>query len=61
MPLGARYDSGMSAPASSDALAAKIARLVEERGWNQEDFARITKLNRQTVRLSSSLAGKQET
>jgi transcriptional regulator with XRE-family HTH domain len=23
---------------------------VEERGWNQEDFARITKLNRQTVR-----------
>lgn len=31
-------------------LAAKIARLVEERGWNQEDFARITSLNRQTVR-----------
>jgi transcriptional regulator with XRE-family HTH domain len=30
-------------------LAAKIARLVEERGWNQEDFARITGLNRQTV------------
>src|SRR5262249_8436242 len=27
-----------------------IARLVEERGWNQEDFARITKLNRQTIR-----------
>lgn len=35
---------------SGDGLAAKIARLVEERGWNQEDFARITKLNRQTVR-----------
>ena len=34
----------------SDGLAGKIARLVEERGWNQEDFARITKLNRQTVR-----------
>src|SRR5437764_11553708 len=34
----------------SDNLAGKIARLVEERGWNQEDFARITKLNRQTVR-----------
>ncbi len=33
-----------------DGLAAKIARLVEERGWNQEDFARIAKLNRQTVR-----------
>jgi transcriptional regulator with XRE-family HTH domain len=31
-------------------LALKIARLVEERGWNQEDFARITQLNRQTVR-----------
>jgi transcriptional regulator with XRE-family HTH domain len=34
----------------ADNLAAKITRLVEERGWNQEDFARITKLNRQTVR-----------
>jgi hypothetical protein len=32
-------------------LSFKIARLVEERGWNQEDFARITQLNRQTVRL----------
>src|SRR3954465_15397204 len=42
---------GMSAvPPGGDGLAAKIARLVEERGWNQEDFARITKLNRQTVR-----------
>jgi transcriptional regulator with XRE-family HTH domain len=40
----------MSAGTQSDGLAAKIARLVEERGWNQEDFARITKLNRQTVR-----------
>jgi transcriptional regulator with XRE-family HTH domain len=42
----------MSAAAQhgSDGLAGKIARLVEERGWNQEDFARITKLNRQTVR-----------
>src|SRR5207237_4556072 len=37
---------------STDAaeLASKIARLVEERGWNQEDFARATQLNRQTVR-----------
>ncbi|HWG45531.1 MAG TPA: helix-turn-helix transcriptional regulator [Gemmataceae bacterium] len=33
-----------------DALATKIARLVEERGWNQEEFARITRLNRHTVR-----------
>ena len=31
-------------------LANTIARLVEERGWNQEDFARISKLNRHTVR-----------
>jgi transcriptional regulator with XRE-family HTH domain len=31
-------------------LANKIARLVEERGWNQEDFARISKLNPHTVR-----------
>src|SRR5438067_5210290 len=31
-------------------LGDKIARLVEERGWNQEDFARISKLNRHTVR-----------
>lgn len=33
-----------------DDLAIKIARLVEERGWNQEEFARITRLNRHTVR-----------
>ena len=35
--------------ASTD-LATKIARLVEERGWNQEEFARIANLNRQTIR-----------
>ena len=35
--------------ASAD-LATKIARLVEERGWNQEEFARIANLNRQTIR-----------
>ena len=33
-----------------DLLANKIARLVEERGWNQEEFSRITRLNRHTVR-----------
>jgi hypothetical protein len=33
----------------TDNLAHKIARLVEERGWNQEDFSRIANLNRQTV------------
>src|SRR5215218_6740917 len=32
-------------------LAQKIAKLVEEKGWNQEDFARISNLNRHTVRL----------
>ncbi len=37
-------------PSLSDDLANKIARLVQERGWNQEEFARITRLNRHTVR-----------
>jgi transcriptional regulator with XRE-family HTH domain len=41
--------NGQIEPSLAD-LAAKIARLVEERGWNQEDFARNTGLNRQTVR-----------
>src|SRR5437868_5686094 len=40
---------GQTQPGSND-LAAKIARLVEERGWNQSDFARITNLNLQTIR-----------
>jgi transcriptional regulator with XRE-family HTH domain len=31
-------------------LVDKIARLVEDRGWNQEDFARSAGLNRLTVR-----------
>lgn len=31
-------------------LAAKIAQLVEERGWNQEEFAHRTGLSRQTAR-----------
>lgn len=31
-------------------VAKKIAALVEEKGWNQEDFARISQLNRHTVR-----------
>ena len=41
--------NGQGPPNTAD-IAAKIARLVEERGWNQEDFARIAGLNRQTVR-----------
>jgi transcriptional regulator with XRE-family HTH domain len=40
-------------------LAGKIARLVEERGWNQEDFARATQLNRQTVREILSQNGER--
>jgi transcriptional regulator with XRE-family HTH domain len=40
----------MNSGASGAELANKIARLVEERGWNQEDFARISDLNRHTVR-----------
>jgi transcriptional regulator with XRE-family HTH domain len=35
---------------SGEDLASKITRLVEERGWNVEDFARISRLNRHTVR-----------
>jgi transcriptional regulator with XRE-family HTH domain len=31
-------------------LCAKIARLAEERGWNQEEFARQAGLNRLTIR-----------
>jgi transcriptional regulator with XRE-family HTH domain len=34
----------------SDNLCPKIARLVEECGWNQEEFARIANLNRLTIR-----------
>jgi transcriptional regulator with XRE-family HTH domain len=37
-------------PADHADLAGKIARLVEEKGWNQEEFAKIARLNRQTVR-----------
>lgn len=43
----------MTLPATSSheiSLTAKIARLVQERGWNQEDFARIANINRHTVR-----------
>lgn len=41
--------TAVTAETKSD-LGEKIARLVEERGWNQEDFARFTGLNRHTVR-----------
>jgi len=51
----------MNEPPSGNAseLAGKIARLVEERGWNQEDFARSTQLNRQTVRQILSQNGQR--
>ena len=39
-----------SQPSPGPELATKIARLVEERGWNQEEFARIARLNRHTAR-----------
>ncbi|HLW68458.1 MAG TPA: helix-turn-helix transcriptional regulator [Gemmataceae bacterium] len=37
-------------PSADHSLSAKIARLVQERGWNQEDFSRIANINRHTVR-----------
>jgi transcriptional regulator with XRE-family HTH domain len=37
-------------PPRESTLEIKIARLVEERGWNQEAFARFSNLNRQTIR-----------
>jgi transcriptional regulator with XRE-family HTH domain len=37
-------------PPKPPTLATKIAQLVQERGWNQEEFAKIANLNRQTVR-----------
>lgn len=38
-------------------LVAKISRLVKERGWNQEDFARHADLNRQTARQIMLMTG----
>jgi len=43
---------------NSAVLAAKISRLVEERGWNYEDFSRIAGLNRQTVRTILKEGGR---
>ena len=40
----------MDGPADGTELANRIAKLVEEKGWNQEDFARTADLNRHTVR-----------
>jgi transcriptional regulator with XRE-family HTH domain len=46
--------------ASSSDLADKIARLVQERGWNQEEFARISNLNRQTIRTILQPNGRRK-
>ncbi len=35
---------------TNESIQKKIATLVEERGWNQEEFARTTRLNRHTIR-----------
>ena len=54
MILGLRpVKSGVMKPAHDDpaALAGKIARLVQERGWNQEKFAREARVNRLTAAL----------
>jgi hypothetical protein len=40
-------------------LSLKIKRLVEERGWNQEEFARIARLNRHTVRQILTPGGQR--
>jgi transcriptional regulator with XRE-family HTH domain len=39
-----------ASPGPGAELADKIARLAEERGWNQEVLARASRLNRHTVR-----------
>jgi transcriptional regulator with XRE-family HTH domain len=39
-----------NSPDSPLSMATKIARLVRERGWSQQEFARIAGLNRQTAR-----------
>ncbi len=41
-------------------LGSKIARLVEERGWNQEDFARSSGLNRHTIREIMNSKGERK-
>jgi hypothetical protein len=41
-------------------LAAKIARLVQERGWNMEDLARNARLNRHTVRTILAEGGSRK-
>ncbi len=49
----------MSEPTPEMDLSVKIARLVEEKGWNAEDVARTTRLNRQTVRQILQPSGER--
>jgi hypothetical protein len=49
---------GQPRPGTAD-LAGKIARLVEERGWNQAEFARIAGLNLQTIRQILAPSGER--
>ncbi len=51
--------NAVTAGAGGADLANKIARLVEEKGWNQEDFARSSRLNRHTVRQILSTGPKR--
>jgi hypothetical protein len=51
-PLPRRLQSRLmnEIPSKDVPLCAKIARLVQERGWNREEFSRIADLNRLTIR-----------
>ena len=40
----------MNSEDNTPTIQNKISSLVEERGWNQEEFARITRLHRHTIR-----------
>ena len=40
----------MNSEDNNPTIQNKISSLVEERGWNQEEFARITRLHRHTIR-----------
>ncbi len=48
--MNTQHSDSVESPHPHTLLANKIATLVQERGWNLEDFARISNLNRLTVR-----------
>jgi hypothetical protein len=54
--------SAPEAAASPDQidLAAKVERLIRERGWNREDLARNAELNRQTIRQILQPSGSRK-